>query len=101
MSRAMPEGSLFDDITPPDEEKHACIECKNFAGQTRDKTGWLFGMRKGYCLTDGWHPAGTWAVIQDIKAKKNCKFFESAGEDTVSKRLHALKFYESKGKRYG
>ncbi len=94
------EDSLFGDLPAtapqPEPEKHACIECRKFAGQSRDRKAWLFRLKKGYCDADRWHVGGRWAVVQDIAGAHKCACFEAADKATVDQRVKALKHYQNK-----
>lgn len=94
------EDSLFGDLPAtapqPEPEKHACIECRKFAGQSRDRRAWLFRIKKGYCDDDRWHIGGKWAVLQDIVMPHHCDFFEAADKKAVDQRIKALEYYEQK-----
>lgn len=82
--------SLFDAPEPSEAPEVSCIECAKFAAASRDRTGWLFRMGKGYCNDDR-HFGGIHNVIQSITAHKKCSYFEPAAPDVVEKRRLFMK----------
>lgn len=73
-----------------------CVECKFFAGRSRDKHAVLFRQKKGYCDNVD-HAWGIWNVVQDI-TKGHCDLFEDASETVKEQRKFAL---SKIGIRYG
>lgn len=80
---------LFDEV---EDQPHACVECRFFAGNRRDHRAFLFRTARGYCDHPR-HPGGIWNVIQSITVKRHRPLYEAAEENVKEMRHKALKHY--------